>query len=76
MSKRLDFDPFQPFGGVSYDQMFDGSAWELHRGPDFELDPGTVVKKIRTEHARRFGELLVKAEGDRVFVKFIPPAGR
>lgn len=75
MSKRLDFDPFQPFeNGASYDQLFDGSSWALTKGSDFKLHPKSLADAIRDEYRRRNGWLQVRTEGDTVYVKTIPPA--
>lgn len=72
MARKLEGrDPFGPWkNGISYDQVFDGSTWELARGHDFDLAASTLAAKLREEHARRFGRLDVIVEGEHVYVRF------
>lgn len=70
MAEKIDQDPFSPFlNGFTYDQAFDGNTWVLKRRQDFDQSPGTVARKIREEHDRRYGSLSVKDEGETVIVR-------
>lgn len=73
MARNPDRDPFAPWlNGFTYDMAFDGRTWELRKGEDFDQAASTVVGKLRDEHARRFGQLEIRTDGDSVFMKHEP----
>lgn len=58
--------PFGPWNGsgVSWSDLFNGGAWELRKGDDFDLAAGTVAAHIRAEYLRLYGGLNIKEDGD------------
>jgi len=73
MAKAIDWDPFGPWrGDLAWSQLFDGRAWELRKGEDFDLAPSTVAEQIRDEFSRLFGRLLIKVDGDVVRLQRVP----
>jgi hypothetical protein len=73
MAKAIEWDPFGPWRGeLAWEQVFDGRVWELRKGEDFDLAPSTVADRIRDEHNRIYGQLMVKYEGDFVRVQRVP----
>lgn len=76
MAKAIDWNPFGPWSGtLAWSQLFDGRVWEIRKGEDFDVSPETVVRQIRTEHARQYGELFIKVDGDVVRVQRVPGVG-
>jgi hypothetical protein len=76
MAKAIDWNPFGPWSGtLSWAELFDGRVWEIRKGEDFDLAASTIVERIRAEHARVYGELLVKVDGDVVRVQRVPGIG-
>lgn len=74
MAEKAKRDPFEPWlNGFNYDQAFDGSAWTLSKGEDFDQSPNTVAGKLRLEFERRYGSLDIKVEGDTVHVRRTAP---
>jgi len=75
MAEKAKRDPFEPWlNGFTYDQAFDGGAWTLAKGEDFDQSPSTVASKLRAEFERRYGALDIKVDGDMIHVRRTAPA--
>lgn len=72
MAKQIP-SPFGPWNGsgITWADLFNGKAWEIKRGEDFELAASTVTAYIRAEHQRLYGGLNIKEEGDIIRIERI-----
>lgn len=59
-----------PRSTYPWSRWADGSAWQITRGRDFEVEPATMRSVIHT-HARRLGRRVsTSVRGDRVQFQF------
>lgn len=63
--------PFGPWNGsgITWTELFNGHAWEIKRGEDYDLATSTVAAHIRAEYQRLYGGLNIKEDGDTIRVE-------
>jgi hypothetical protein len=77
--RRLDRFPAPATSRYPWDELLDGSPWELVRGEDFESTPTTFIANARSQAKRRGGTVRSRRldEDDRnvVVIQFMADTG-
>jgi hypothetical protein len=78
MPRKLDEFPQAPGQGrYDWDQLLDGSPWELVAGADFEGKPNTFASNARLQATKRGGRVRIRhfadAEPPRLALQFLVP---
>jgi hypothetical protein len=70
MARKLERFPAAATSRYPWDDLLDGSPWELVQGEDFESRPETVVANARLQAKKRGGNVRTRLlqNGDRASV--------
>ena len=73
--RKLDRFPSPATSVYPWDELLDGSAWELVSGEDFTSKPSTFIQNARSQSKRRGGNVRTRLfqDGDRasVVIQFV-----
>jgi hypothetical protein len=70
MPRKLEQFPAAAGSRYPWDQLLDGSPWELVKGEDFQSRPQTLIGSARAQARRRGGSVRTRlfVESDRTVV--------